>query len=236
MRSNQAPRRLRAEIVEPPAVHRRKFQPAPASAPRRLQVAEGRKLGTSGGAAFVREGENRIACSLTKGVGKRAGLSSGPAGRRLARGLPAGSTLTPQAGLEIDARIDPGVSEIGDQINDKADQGEDIEVGEDHRIIALNEQIIGKIAEAVERKHLLDQERAGEEGGDEGAGESCDDDQHRIAKHVAVEHAPLAQALHARSLHIGLLDLVEKRVFRQERRGGEEAKTRGGIARVECPR
>jgi len=39
--------------------------------------------------------------------------------------------------LEIDARIDPGVSQVGNQINDEADEREDIEVGEHNRIVAV---------------------------------------------------------------------------------------------------
>src|SRR5271154_5993593 len=39
--------------------------------------------------------------------------------------------------LEIDARIDPGVSQVGNQINDEADKREDIEVGEHDRIVAV---------------------------------------------------------------------------------------------------
>src|SRR4029079_8507729 len=39
--------------------------------------------------------------------------------------------------LEIDPRIDPGVGEVGDQVHDKTNQGEDVERGEHHRIVAV---------------------------------------------------------------------------------------------------
>src|ERR1700677_1503927 len=37
--------------------------------------------------------------------------------------------------FKIDARIDPGVSEVGNQVHHKADEGEDIEVGEHDRVV-----------------------------------------------------------------------------------------------------
>ena len=72
-------------------------------------------------------------------------------GRGTKRSMVEGATgASHLARLEIDARIDPGIGEVGDQVHDEADQGEDIEIGEHDRIVALNERVVGKIAEAVE--------------------------------------------------------------------------------------
>src|SRR5579883_749720 len=93
--------------------------------------------------------------------------------------------------LEIDARIDHGVGEVGDQIYDKTEKRENVEVAEDHRIVAVHQRIVREIAEAVEREDLLDEQGAGKESADERAGEAGDDDQHRIAEDMAVEHLAL---------------------------------------------
>ena len=52
--------------------------------------------------------------------------------------------------LEVDPGIDPGVGEIGEQVDDEAQQREDIEIAEHDRIVALNQGIIGEIAEPIE--------------------------------------------------------------------------------------
>src|SRR5471030_2851293 len=88
--------------------------------------------------------------------------------------------------LKIDAWIDPGVREIGDQIHHYADQRKDIERGEHHRIIAVEHALEAKQTEAVERENALDQQRAGEEGVHEGRRKSGDNDQHSVAEHVSV--------------------------------------------------
>src|ERR1700744_6302147 len=80
--------------------------------------------------------------------------------------------------LEIDARIDPGVSKVGDEVHDKADESENIEIGEDHRIVAVEHAFEAQQAETVERENRLDQKRAGEESGHEGGGEAGDQQRH----------------------------------------------------------
>ena len=50
------------------------------------------------------------------------------------------------------------------QINDEAEQRENIEIGEDHRIIAVDDRFEGEKPEPVEREDRLDQQRAGEKG------------------------------------------------------------------------
>jgi hypothetical protein len=54
-------------------------------------------------------------------------------------------------------------------------------------------------------------------------GKARDDDQHGIAKDVAVEHAPLGEALGAGGYDVLLADLVEKGVLGQHRQAGEAA-------------
>src|ERR1700683_1400730 len=75
-------------------------------------------------------------------VGSTSGMSSGTASR-----LPAGvstafssSALTSTSHLprlEVDARVNPGVGQIGNQIHDKADEGENVGIGDTNRIIGV---------------------------------------------------------------------------------------------------
>src|ERR1700722_9478764 len=51
--------------------------------------------------------------------------------------------------FEIDTRIDPGVGEVGNQVHHESEERENIEIREHHRVVALNERIVGEIAEAV---------------------------------------------------------------------------------------
>ena len=121
------------------------------------------------------------------------------------------------------------------RLDDQADQREDVEVGEDHRIVAVEHRAEAEQAEPIEREDVLDQQRAGEEGRDEGAGKAGDDDQHGIAEDVAVEHLPLGQALGARGHDILLADLVEERVLGEQRRGGEGRQHHGGQRQRQVP-
>src|SRR4029077_10738412 len=63
--------------------------------------------------------------------------------------------------LEIDARIDPGIGEVGDQIHHQCDERQDIEVGEHDGIIAIEHALEAQEAKAIKRKNRLDQQRAG---------------------------------------------------------------------------
>ena len=76
------------------------------------------------------------------------------------------------AALEIDPRIDPGVGEVGDELHDEAHQRKDVERREDDRVVAVHHALEAEQAEPVEREDRLDEQRSGEEGGDEGARES----------------------------------------------------------------
>src|SRR6266436_4999339 len=90
-------------------------------------------------------------------------------------------------GLEIDARIDQGIGEVRYEVHQQSDQREDVEGREHDRVVAVEHALEAEETEAIEREDGLDQERAGEEGVHEGAGEAGDDDEHGVAEDVAVE-------------------------------------------------
>ena len=60
--------------------------------------------------------------------------------------------------FKIDARIDPCVGEVGEQIHHEAEQRKNIEIGKDHRIIAVDDRFIREQAQAIERENTLDQQ------------------------------------------------------------------------------
>src|SRR5262249_13395257 len=100
--------------------------------------------------------------------------------------------------LEIDARIDPSIGEIGQQVYDKPDEGQDIKRCEYHRIVPVEHALEAEEPDAVERKDGFDQQRAGEERVHECPGKAGDHDQHGVAKYVPVKHLALAATLRPR--------------------------------------
>src|SRR5580704_17423179 len=73
-------------------------------------------------------------------AGSASGLSSSGMPGPISASTLLGRVLTSTSHLsrfEIDARIDPGIGEVGNQIYDEANQRENIEIGEHHRIIAV---------------------------------------------------------------------------------------------------
>src|SRR3984893_743815 len=123
------------------------------------------------------EGASRrtIGGATIPGSGGGAGSGASMAVRSSTSDLP---------GLEVDARIDPGIGEVGDQVHHEPEQGEDKERREHHRIVAVEQALEAEQAETVERKDRLDQERAGEEGANERARKARNDDQHGVAENV----------------------------------------------------
>src|ERR1700691_3609207 len=95
-------------------------------------------------------------------VGSTSGMSSGTVSR-LAPGVStvlSSSALTSTSDLprlEVDARIDPGVGQVGNQIHYQADEGENVEVGEHHRIVAVEYALEAQQSQAVERENSFDQ-------------------------------------------------------------------------------
>src|ERR1700680_1959985 len=90
-------------------------------------------------------------------------------GLTMAGGGEVRASISHLPGLEVDARIDPGIGEIGDQIDHEADERQNIEVREHDRIVAVEHALEAEQAEAVEREDRLDQQRSGEEGAHERA-------------------------------------------------------------------
>src|SRR6516225_3127527 len=117
--------------------------------------------------------------------------------------------------FEIDARIDPGVGQVGDQVHDHADKREDVKRREHHRIVAVKHAFEAEQAESVEREDRLDQQRAGEEDVHEGTGKSGNDDQHGVAEYVPVQNLIARAALGAGGEDVLLADLLEERIISQ---------------------
>src|SRR5579862_866986 len=129
--------------------------------------------------------------------------------------------------LEIDARIDPGIGQVGNQVHHQADEGENVEIGEHHRIVAVEHAFEAEQAKAIKREYGLDQQRAGKERADEGGRKAGDHQHHGVAEDVAVEHLGFGAAFGARGEHVLLAQLLEERVLGQERHGGECGKPHG---------
>src|ERR1700749_2540035 len=100
-------------------------------------------------------------------------LTTAPAGAADGTAVRASTSHLPR--LEIDARIDPGVGEVGDQIDHEADQRKDVERRKHHGVVAVEHALEAEQPQAVEREDRLDQERAGEEGAHERSGKAVDD-------------------------------------------------------------
>src|SRR5262245_65565022 len=74
--------------------------------------------------------------------------------------------------LEIDARIDQRVKDVAQEIGEKTEEPEDVEGGEQHRVVAIDCRAPAEKTEAIEGADGLDQQRAGEEGADKGTGQA----------------------------------------------------------------
>src|SRR5262245_41254880 len=138
-------------------------------------------------------------------------------------------------GLEVDARINPGVGEVRQQVHQQPDQRQNVKRGEYYRVVAVEHALEAEQADAVEREYGLDQERAGKKRVHERAGEAGDHDQHGVAEDVPIEHLALGAALGARGEHVLLADLVEEGVLGQQRHGGECGKPHGEDRQHEMP-
>src|ERR1700733_2296328 len=190
--------------------------------PRRLVAKFCQRLLLSGDSA------KRLGCGSTPSgpVGSASGIGRSAAGAGLLS-LPRGWVLTSTShlsGFKVDAWVDPRVGEVGDQAHDQSDQRKYVKIGEDHRIIAVEYALETEQTESVQREDRLDQQRAGEEGADEGARKAGDHYQHGIAEDVAVQHLAFRAALGARGQHVLLAQLFQERVFGQKRRRGEGGK------------
>src|SRR5580704_10861045 len=166
-------------------------------------------------------GDNSKRMRGARPSGPDGSMSGVNAGSRAAgsRGLPMSSRMAVLSStsdlprLEIDARIDPGVGQVGNQVHDQADESENIEIGEHHRIVAVEHAFEAEQPKAIEREYRLDQQRAGEERADEGGRKAGDHQHHGVAEDVAVEHLGFGTALGARGEHILLAQFLEERVL-----------------------
>ena len=66
-------------------------------------------------------------------------------------------------------------------------------------------------------------------------GKAGDDEQHRVAKDVAVKHLPLGAAFGARGEDVLLAQFLQKRVLGQERHGGKGGKPHGDDRQRQVP-
>ncbi len=77
------------------------------------------------------------------------------------------------------------VGDIVDEIEQQTDQTEYVKRAEHHRIVPVDGGLEAEKPQAVQGEDHLDQERAGEQDADEGAGEAGHDDEHGVAEGVA---------------------------------------------------
>src|SRR6185437_6187236 len=131
--------------------------------------------------------------------------------------IPVRASTSDRSRLEIDARVDPCVSQIGNQVNDHADQRKYVKRGKDDGIVAVENTFEPEQADAIERKNCFDQKRSREKGVYEGGGKTGDNDEHGVAEDVAVKHLVAAATLGARRQHILLADFFEKRILGEQR-------------------
>src|SRR5689334_13836922 len=111
---------------------------------------------------------------------------------------PARASISDLSRLEIDAGVDPRISQIGDEIYDDADQRKNIERSEDNRIVAIEDALETQKAKAVERKNRFDKQRPGKKGMHECRRKSGNHDEHGIAEDVAVKDLVGRAAFRAR--------------------------------------
>src|SRR5690606_20294796 len=151
------------------------------------------------------------------------------------RRLSGDSFISTLPAFEVDARIDQGVGEVTDQLDQQSQQGEQKQGAEHHRVIAVERRLEAEQAQPVQGEDHLDEQGTGEEHADERGREAGDDDQHGVAEHMAIEHAVGTQALGLGGDHVLLADLVEEAVLGQQREGGEVADHQGRHRQRQVP-
>src|SRR5690554_3167324 len=80
--------------------------------------------------------------------------------------------------FEVDARVHRHVSEIAHQVQHQPEQREHEQGAEDHRIVAVDDSLVAKQPQPVQRENDLDQQRTGEQYAHESGRESGDDHEH----------------------------------------------------------
>ncbi len=103
------------------------------------------------------------------------------------------------ARLEIDARIDPGIGEVGDQVHRRARSARRCRAWRTPPDSRGSRSLSKPSSPSPSSEKMVSiSSEPAKKARDEGAGEAGDDDQHGVAEDVAVEHAALRQALRAR--------------------------------------
>ena len=130
---------------------------------------------------------------------------------RSAAGLRDVHEIADQRRSECDPRVERGVQDVGQQVDDHDHDREDEGHGLDDREVALQDRVDHELADARQGVDLLDDERAADEEAD-ADGEHGDRRDDRVAEAVADEHPPLGQPLRARGRDVvGLEDLEQAR-------------------------
>src|SRR5690349_4254097 len=116
----------------------------------------------------------RLKRSQARRLGERLPLpcKGGGGGVSGRRGAPSSGAVT---SIEFDTRVYPDVTEVADQFGEQADQGKEVQRSEHHWVVPPDHALVAEEAQAVQREQRFDQQRAGEEGADEGAGKAGDD-------------------------------------------------------------
>src|SRR3546814_933642 len=95
-------------------------------------------------------------CSLRR----LSGEISMPSRRSAARAPP----MSDLPALEVDARIDNGIHDVADDVHQQAQQGEEVERAEHHRVVAVERRLEAEQPQPVQRADHLDEQRARSEG------------------------------------------------------------------------
>src|SRR6266566_4219715 len=137
-----------------------------------------------------------------------------------------------------DPRIDQAVREIGDQVGDEREGGDDDEVTHDDRVVALEDRLDHELPHAGNGEDRLDDHAAADEAGEREA-EDRDDREQRVAERVLADHHALRKALGAGGLNVVLAHHLEHRLAHVAREAGEPAEGRDqdrqGEVRDEVP-
>ena len=124
-----------------------------------------------------------------------------------------GSDVDSAAAAEMDARIGPGVGQIGQQAGGQAHQGEDVKRAHHDRVVAFEYRFVGQQSEPVEGKQGFNQQAAGEKRTDEGGRKAGNQRNHGVAEDVFEQDFPFGQAFGAGGIDVLAADFFEEDVF-----------------------
>src|SRR6056297_2172218 len=131
-------------------------------------------------------GDSRITAPLLQRSANTPGESRRRRGRGSAPMMPCPSSPLPL--LEINPRIDQHIHQVRQDTDHKANETEQEQRAEHHRVIAPHRRLEPQPPQTVERKDRLNQHRAAEEHADEHRRKARDHDQHGVAEHMPIKH------------------------------------------------